>query len=206
MGGRASAVPARRPRADALRNREALLVAAREVFAEAGVLAPLDAIAVRAGTGNATLYRNFPTREALLSAVMESSIDEAAAEAARLAQAEEPAGALTDWLVHLTWLLRIWHDLPYCLADAQVDRDSPVATSVETLIGHTGVLLARAQGAGAARADLAAPELFQLVTATSWAVDRFGDDEPAARRRVLLMSAGLVDEPPGPGSAPRHSR
>lgn len=196
----------RRPRADALRNRDALLVAAREVFEEAGVLAPMDAIAVRAGLGNATLYRNFPTREALLSAVMETSIDAAAVEAARLAQAEEPAGALVDWLVHLARLLRIWHDLPYCLADAQVDRDSPVATSVETLIGHTEVLLGRAQGAGAARSDLAAAELFELVTAVSWAVDRFGDDEPAARRRVLLMTAGLVDEPPDPGSTPRHTR
>ena len=192
MGDRPSAVPARRPRADALRNRQALLVAAREVFDEEGVLAPMDAIAVRAGIGNATLYRNFPTREALLSAVMETSIDAAAVEAARLAQAEEPADGLMDWLVHLTWLLRIWHDLPYCLADAQVDRGSPVATSVETLLGHTGALLARAQEAGAARSDLGAEELFELVTAVSWAVDRFGDDEPAARRRVRLMAAGLV--------------
>src|ERR1700759_5520319 len=100
-------------RADARRNRDAILAAAREVFEAEGVLAPLDAIAVRGGVGNATLYRNFPTREDLLSAVMETSIVEAVAHGEELARTHEPAAALGEWLVHLAWLLRIWHDLPY---------------------------------------------------------------------------------------------
>jgi AcrR family transcriptional regulator len=62
-------------RADAQRNRNAILAAARETFEEERVLASLDGIAVRAGIGNATLYRNFPTRDDLLAAVMEANVD-----------------------------------------------------------------------------------------------------------------------------------
>ncbi|PSM39047.1 TetR/AcrR family transcriptional regulator [Streptomyces dioscori] len=192
MGADSAAGAGRRLRADAQRNRDAILSAAREVFAEEGVLAPLDAIAVRAGVGNATLYRNFPTREDLLSAVMEASIREAVTDGEGLARTREPGEALIEWLVHLTWLLRIWHDLPYCLADAHMDQNSPIAPSTATLIAQTHVLLERAQAIGAARSDIAAGEIFELVTAVSWAVDRFGDDEQAARRRVLLATAGLA--------------
>ena len=73
-------------RADAQRNRDAILVAARETFEEEGVLASLDGIAVRAGVGNATLYRNFPTRDDLLAAVMEANIEAALAEAGELSR------------------------------------------------------------------------------------------------------------------------
>ncbi|MDT0435030.1 helix-turn-helix domain-containing protein [Streptomyces sp. NPDC005840] len=191
-GSGAAAGSGRRLRADAQRNRDAILGAAREVFAEEGVLAPLDAIAVRAGVGNATLYRNFPTREDLLSAVMEAGIAEAVADGENLARTQEPGEALLQWLVHLAWLLRIWHDLPYCLADAHMDQSSPVAPSTAALVTQTQVLLEGAQAVGAARPDIAAGEIFELVTAVSWAVDRFGDDEQAARRRVLLATTGLV--------------
>lgn len=72
-------------RADAQRNRDAILVAARQTFEAEGVLASLDGIAVRAGVGNATLYRNFPTRDDLLVAVMEANITTVLAEAEELA-------------------------------------------------------------------------------------------------------------------------
>ena len=77
------AAPARAPRADALRNREAILRAARAVFESEGVLASLDGVAMRAGVGNATLYRNFPTRADLLAAAMEADLAEACAKAGR---------------------------------------------------------------------------------------------------------------------------
>jgi AcrR family transcriptional regulator len=191
---RVSAGAGRPLRADAQRNRDAILHAAAEVFADQGVLAPLDGIAVRAGVGNATLYRNFPTREDLLSAVMETGIGEAVAQGEHLARTHEPRQALTEWLVHLAWLLRIWHDLPFCLADAHRDQSSPVASSTATLVAQTQALLDRAQTADTARPDVEAGEIFELVTAVSWAIDRFGDDEQAARRRVLLAVAGLVGD------------
>lgn len=178
-------------RADARRNRDAILQAAREVFATDGVLASLDGIALRAGVGNATLYRNFPTRNDLLAAVMEVDLDEAGAEAAALAREHPPHVALAEWLVRLTWRLRIWHDLPHCVAEARAAPGSSMNPAVSMLVRQTGELLDRAKAAGAAVSTIEAHEAFELVTALSWAVDRFGDDEAAARRRVEIATAGF---------------
>jgi AcrR family transcriptional regulator len=189
---RDAAAKAPRPlRADAQRNRDAILRAARETFAAEGVLAPLDGIALRAGVGNATLYRNFPTRDDLLAAVMQSSTDLALAEAGELARSLPPRAALAEWLARLTWQLRIWHDLPYCIATARGDPGSPVNSASNLLLTQTAILLDAAQFAGDADAGVTASELFELVTALSWGVDRFRDDERAARRRVELATAGI---------------
>ena len=178
-------------RADARRNRDAILAAAREVFETEGVLASLDAIALRAGVGNATLYRNFSTREDLLAAVMEASIDSARAEAEALGRERSPRDALAEWLVSLTWRLRIWHDLPHCVAAARGSSDASMSPAISFLVDQTRNLLGPAQEAGDAIDAVTASEVFELATALSWAVDRFGDDEPAARRRVEIATAGL---------------
>nr|WP_221374852.1 TetR/AcrR family transcriptional regulator [Actinoplanes polyasparticus] len=178
-------------RADAQRNRDAILTAARETFQVEGVLTSLDGIALRAGVGNATLYRNFPTRDDLLAAVMQTSIADALTEADELARTLGPREALAEWLKHLTWQLRIWHDLPYCLAAAHHDDASPMKPAADPLPARTGVLLAAAKASGDATADITADEVYELVLALSWAVDRFQDDEPAARRRVAMGTAGI---------------
>lgn len=178
-------------RADARRNRDAILAAAREVFETEGVLASLDAIALRAGVGNATLYRNFATREDLLAAVMEANIDSARAEAEALGRERSPRDALAEWLVWLTWRLRIWHDLPQCIATARGTSDASMNRAISSLVDQTKDLLGRAQEAGNAIDAVNASEIFELAVALSWAVDRFGDDEPAARRRVEIATAGL---------------
>lgn len=175
-------------RADARRNREAVLRAAATVFAADGITAPLDDIATAAGIGNATLYRNFPTRDDLLAAVMVDSVDALVAESEVLEGSAAPAEALGEWMFRLAWGLRIWQDLPTCIASAVRDGDSPVRPVSERLTERTAELLARARPDGGVTAD----EVFQLVTAVSWAVDRFGDDEPAARRRVALATAGVL--------------
>jgi AcrR family transcriptional regulator len=82
------------------------LPAAKEVFQTAGVLASLVGIALRAGVGNATLYRNFPTREDLLATVMGSDLEEATERSRALCDLQ-PREALSEWLVWLTWRLRI---------------------------------------------------------------------------------------------------
>ncbi|GAA2708986.1 TetR/AcrR family transcriptional regulator [Actinoplanes palleronii] len=187
---RKPAGPATRPlRADAQRNRDAILLAARETFETEGVLASLDAIALRAGVGNATLYRNFPTRDDLLAAVMQTSITEALAGADELARTLPPRDALAEWLFRLTWQLRIWHDLPYCLATAFADDDSPMKTTSDPLLTRTGLFLEKAQ-----IDTVTANEAYELILALSWAVDRFHDDEPAARRRVATGTAGIVSD------------
>jgi AcrR family transcriptional regulator len=186
------AATAPRPlRADARRNRDAILDAAREAFEAEGVLASLDGIAARAGVGNATLYRNFPTRDDLLAAVIETSIDAAQVEAGELSRSLPPREALAEWLLRLTWQLRIWHDLPYCVATAQGDPDSSMNSACNPLVIQTAALLDQAKSSGDAVGAVTAAEVFELVTALSWGVDRFRDGMPAARRRVELATAGI---------------
>ncbi|MCP2267146.1 TetR/AcrR family transcriptional regulator [Promicromonospora thailandica] len=184
--------PASRPlRADAQRNRDAILSAARETFETEGVLASLDGIALRAGVGNATLYRNFPTRDDLLAAVMEGTIAQALADGDELAHARPPREALVEWLVRLTWQLRIWHDLPYCVATAYDDPESPLYSACNPVLVQTGVLLDAAKASGDAVDGVTRDEVFELATTLSWGVDRFGDDQEAARRRVERATAGF---------------
>jgi AcrR family transcriptional regulator len=178
-------------RADAQRNREAILLAARETFEAEGVLASLDGIALRAGVGNATLYRNFPTRDDLLAAVIETSNHLALAEADELSRSLNPREALAEWLVSLTWQLRIWHDLPYCIATAQGDPASSMNSACNPLLLQTTALLDTAKSSGDAVESVTPSEIFELITALSWGVDRFGDDKNAARRRVEVATAGI---------------
>jgi len=178
-------------RADAQRNRDAILTAARATFEEEGVMASLDGIALRAKVGNATLYRNFPTRDDLLAAVMSADLTAMLAAAEALPLAHGPRAALAQWLSRLTWELRIWHDLPYCVASAQGNATSSLNPTSAQLLAATGQLLDAAQRAGVAVDTVTATDLFELVTTLSWGVDRYGDDEAAAARRVALATAGV---------------
>lgn len=184
-------------RADAQRNRTAILDAARTVFDADGIFAPIDTIATTAGVGNATLYRNFPTRDDLLAAVVEESVADLLTEADALERDASPDAALRTWLARLAWLLRIWHDLPTCIASAIDDTDSPVQDVATRLSDRTDRFLTRARDVGAATEGVSADELFQLVTAVSWAIDRFDDDETRARARVALATAGVFTARPG---------
>ena len=183
--------PSRRLRADAQRNRDAILRAARETFDAEGVLASLDGIAVRAGVGNATLYRNFPTREALLAAVMHESIEAALREAAELGTRLDPRAALTEWLALLAWRLRVWNDLPSCIATGPDESASALSSVTDPLVEQTDAFLARAREAGDVASGVTGRDVFELVTALAWAIDRFGDDEQAARRRTAIATAGV---------------
>ena len=108
-----TAAPARRPRRDAQRNRAAILDAARAAFAEAGLEAPMDAIAKSAGIGAGTLYRHFPTRDDLVAAVLEDhrvDLDERARELAE--QGLAPAESLERWLDSLEDWMTAYDGLP----------------------------------------------------------------------------------------------
>ncbi|WEK03811.1 MAG: TetR/AcrR family transcriptional regulator [Candidatus Devosia phytovorans] len=178
-------------RADAMLNRQAILAAARQIFEAEGVLAPLDGIAVLAGVGNATLYRNFPTRDDLLVAVIQSSFDDALQHGQALSQTLTPGQALAEWLVGLAWRLHIWHDLPHCLASAHAEPSASLNDANRPMIEETRRLLTAAQEAALAVAGATAEEVFELVLALSWAIDRYGDTEASARHRVTMGTAGV---------------
>ncbi|MFJ3384809.1 MULTISPECIES: TetR/AcrR family transcriptional regulator [unclassified Curtobacterium] len=177
-------------RADARRNRDAIVAAARQVFEREGIFASLDGIATAAGVGNATLYRNFPTRDDLLAAVMAENFDATLRDAQDLD--DLPADdALAEWMFRVTWQLRIWQNLPTCIATAIGDDESPVNTVSEGLTRRTAEFLDRARTAGSATDAASAEDVFELLTTLSWGVDRFGDDQDRARARVRLATAGL---------------
>lgn len=178
-------------RADAQRNRDAILAAAREVFDREGVLASLDGIAASAGVGNATLYRNFPTRDDLLAAVMQESIAAQLVAGDELADILSPADALKEWMQQLAWGIRAWHDLPGCVVSALTDTASPMQTACAPLQQRTAELLDAARHTGDVGDDVTADEIFELVTTLSWGIDRFGDDATRARSRVARATAGL---------------
>src|SRR4029079_17158100 len=127
-----AAAPARARRADAQRNVERLIVAARDAFAAHGPNASLDDIARAAGVGAGTLYRHFPTRLALFEAVYRDSVERLCAEGERLS-ATEPAGqALVDWLQGFVTVVSQKRGLAAALTDE--GRTSELFAQCHTMI------------------------------------------------------------------------
>ncbi len=180
-------VSVRRPqRADARRNFDALLDAAREVFADDGANASLEEIARRAGVGIGTLYRNFPTRQDLFETVYIDEVEALARVADDLADAE-PWEALTTWLRRFVGYATTKRAIYEAL-----NHDSSMFRSCrEVLYGAGEPLLERAQAAGRARADVSFQDVLHLVNGLSGAT--YTDDEQ--RERVLTMALDGIRPP-----------
>ncbi|GAB2805172.1 TetR/AcrR family transcriptional regulator [Actinoallomurus bryophytorum] len=176
----APGVAVRRPhRADARRNFDALLVAAREAFAQNGTEASLEDIARRAGVGIGTLYRNFPTRQDLFDAVYIGEVE------ALCQEAEEVAG-LPAWEGFVAWLRRF---VAYAATKRAIhealNRDSEMFRSCRAAMYAAGEpLFARAQEAGEARRDATFDDVLRMITGIT--ATGFVDDEQ--RERVLGMA------------------
>ncbi|MFF0015949.1 TetR/AcrR family transcriptional regulator [Streptomyces sp. NPDC005374] len=163
-----TALPVQRkaPRADALRNRERIATAAREMFTEFGPDVPLDDIARRAGVGNATVYRNFPDREALVREVVCSVLDRTS-EAAELALAEtgDAFGAL-ERFVHTSADERVSALCP--MLQSTFDQYHPdLVASRERIEQLVEQLMDRARTAGQLRADVSVGDLMVVVSQLS---------------------------------------
>jgi AcrR family transcriptional regulator len=170
----------RRPqRADARRNFEALLAAARDAFAEHGTGASLEDIARRAGVGIGTLYRNFPTRQALFDSVYLGEIED-------LCKAADDVAELPPWEALTVWLRRFvaYVATKRAMSEA-INRDSEMMRgSRERMYAAGGPLLTRAQAAGVARTDLSFDDLLRLVSGIT--AGGYVDDEQ--RERVLIVA------------------
>jgi AcrR family transcriptional regulator len=181
--------PARKPRADAKRNRERILEIAKEAFTREGATASLDDIARRSDIGNATLYRHFSTREALIEAVYRSEVEKLAAAEQRLAATMPPLEALRAWM-----LLFIDHvaekKLIIPAMDTVAGGSMRLIEGSRSLI-HTAFLASvqRAITSGDLRADTDPNDLvraligiFHTTALPGW--------EPSARRLVDILIAG----------------
>jgi AcrR family transcriptional regulator len=173
-------IDTRRPhRADAARNFDAIVLAARTCFTQAGIDTPLEEIARQAGVGVATLYRNFPTRADLVETVYVAEV------AAVCAYADEvtvldPLPALHAWLTRFVTYLNTKRALL-----AGLNRDSEAFRACRAALYQTAdPLLARAQAAGDIEADTAVDDLMRLVFAITGGIYR--DD--AQRDRILALA------------------
>jgi AcrR family transcriptional regulator len=179
----------RRRRADAQRNGDALLEAAKAVFATAGVDAPAKEIADRAGVGVGTLYRAFPQRAELVVAVLEREIDACAAAAPALLAAHEPVEALASWLGRYTEFVATKHGLATALHSGDPAFDGLAGHFWRSVGPALGSLLDAAAAAGAIRSDVDPKELLSAVAGLCLPVPDGGVDY--SRRMVALLVDGL---------------
>jgi len=169
-------------RADARRNRERVLDAARAAFAAEGLSVPLDEIARRAGVGPGTLYRHFPTKESLIEAVVHDRLRRMADDAAALDAAADPGAALFAFLERMADEAGPKRDLFEALASAGVQAGPAVGAIAGELRARVAGLLRRAQAAGAVRGDIGGAELTALLSGVLFAVQ----NRPGADRSLLL--------------------
>lgn len=168
-------------RADAQRNRDNVLRAARDAFAASGFGVPVDEIAARAGVGPGTLYRHFPTKEALFEAVVSARVADLIADAQGRADADDPGAAFFGFLERIA-------------GEAAAKRDLPDAITItgslqSDLRAALDVLLHRAQQAGAVRAGITTGDLIMLLKGllNTMRDVSAGELDPAMRDRLLAV-------------------
>jgi AcrR family transcriptional regulator len=191
---------ARPQRADAARNRERVLAAAEAVLARDGLSASMRAIADHAGVGLGTIYRNFPTQEELFQAIVLRRTRALIAEAAQLADAPDPGQAFFGYFTRVVEHAMRTKAIADVLARAGIDPKSGMDGIGEDMRHAVGVLLGRAQQAGAVRPDLCMPELMAILTAVCMAAEHSQWDAPLRARTLTVVFDGLRTQPEPPGS------
>jgi len=169
-------------RADARANHEKLVAAARELFADKGTSAPLEEVAERADVGIGTLYRHFPTRQALLEAVYVDEVEAMARAAADLAELP-PWDALSQWLHQYVGFAATKRALNEALMET--DPDSTVLLTCRTALTGAGTaLVERAQKAGAVRRDTTFTDVVRMVGA----IAMVPTEDPEQKQRLLELA------------------
>ena len=173
-------------RADAQRNRDKVLRAAREAFAASGYGVPLDEIAARAGVGPGTVYRHFPTKEALFEAVVTARLEDLLEDGRRRARTDDPEAAFFGFMARVAEEGMAKRDLPDAIVASGPLREQFSAALDE--------LLRRAQEAGAVRDGITTGDLIALLKGLFASAK--DEPDPARYRRLLaVVTAGLRARP-----------
>ncbi|WP_426245762.1 TetR/AcrR family transcriptional regulator [Nocardioides sp. LHG3406-4] len=180
-------------RADAKRNHDRIVDVAREVFREQGYDASLDQIAKRAGVGAGTLYRHFPTRDALLDAMMQSWVDRVQVAVEKAVGHEgEPRDLLLLWFDEYIGLISSYRGGPAKITSAMGDPDSPIRTKCEVLRAATGRVISRLSDEKALRDGVDPLQVARLVGGVAAVADQAELDPGAVRPMLEVVADGLL--------------
>jgi AcrR family transcriptional regulator len=178
----------RRPRADAVRNRERVLSAAKNVFSAGGPDASLEAVAKEAGVGIGTLYRHFPTREDLFEAVYRREVQQLVELAEELRDAPAPVDALRRWLRSNVEFVATKKGMSAALAIAVHGSSDLAAFTFDRLTKAVGALLARAIAASEIRSDISPEDLLRALVGMCYM-----HDQPGWQKSVMRLVDVFVD-------------
>ncbi len=185
----------RRPRADARRNRERLLATALKLFTSSKGDVTLSAVAEGAGVGIGTLYRHFPTREALVEAVYRNEVQRLSDAAPALLEAMPADQALEQWLTRYAGLIATKRGLMDVVRSIfEPGADAP-AFSRERMKSAVTLLLDAAAGTGKVRGDLDPADVLLAVAASTWTVAGDGNWEERVRPVLRIIMDGLRYRP-----------
>lgn len=180
-------------RADAQRNRARIVEVAREVFREQGYDASLDEVAKRAGVGAGTLYRHFPSREALLDAVMQIWVDRVEEAAGKvLAHEGPPRDLLLAWFTAYVGLVSLHKGGPAKITSAMGDPTSPIMHKCQVLTRATDRVVERLRAEDALRAEVDTVQICRLVGGVAAVADQGGLDDGAVRPLLEVVADGML--------------
>ncbi len=179
----------RKPRADALRNRELILEVAKAAFTREGANASLEGVAKQAGIGPGTLYRHFPTRDALIEAVYRNEVEKLAAAAGNFAATMSPLEALRAWMLLLVDYIAAKHIIAPALNNIAGGPSKLYQDSRSLIQGAIDDLVKRAKRSGDLRRDLDAFDLLRALIGASH-MGAGADWQQSARRLVDILIAG----------------
>jgi AcrR family transcriptional regulator len=195
----------RKPRADAVRNRERVLTAAKAVFSAGGPAASLEAVARTAGVGIGTLYRHFPTREALFEAVYRREVQQLADLAEQLKQETKPIEALRQWMRSNVKFVATKKGMSAALALAAYKNSELFSYSFDRLTRAVGGLLDRAIAAHEIREDISPEDLLRALVGMCYMHDQPGW-QTSVLRLVDVFIDGLRTRPDKPRSKTKQQR
>ena len=185
----------RGPRSDARRNRLRVVQAASEIFAEQGIRASVADVAARAGVGNATVYRSYPTKADLLAEVALLWLEQIERESAAAATADDPVAAFTE-LVEIVFE-RLRGDRLAADLLSEGNLTDAVAQTRRRVEANWTTALRRAADAGAVREDVTYADLSVLILGTAERLSELGVTDPARWRRTAQFVRAAVAAPPG---------
>jgi AcrR family transcriptional regulator len=182
--------PARKPRADSARNRQLLIDAAKAGFSSVGLDVSLEEIARRAGVGIGTLYRHFPTREAVVEAVYRREVEQLSEAVPQLLQSSPAGEALHKWMHLFVDYIATKRIIAPSLAAAAARTPALHKTSLELITGAISTLVKRAIASGDVRKDIDPSDLLRAMVGVSYGNPDAGW-EASARRLIDILMDGL---------------